>query len=297
MSYKIGVLGIGKMGFPISCNLFDDGNDVVAYDISPRTIEELKHRGIPAASSPREVMEHSEVVFSVLNECSQLASMLTGENGILAGAGQGKTIIDLSTSDPDASAALGEKLIENGVQYIDCGMTGGRVGALERKLVFMAGGDRPAFDRYVPLLKTISKSITFVGPLGSGHRMKLLHNAVSNSTFMAVIEAVVLGRMYHMDLQAMIDVFNVGNARSYATEVRYPQYIIPGTFNMGYTFKTGEKDFRMIMEIAKRKNFDLEISKITYDYYKYGVDIGRGDDDVTLLHKLLEERNTRKAKQ
>ena len=292
MSYRIGVFGIGKMGFPISCNLFDDGNEVIAYDISPKSIEMLNEKGIRVAKSPKDVMENADVVFSILNECSQLAAMLDGEDGILAGAGSGKTIIDLSTSDPDASSALGEKLIENGVQYIDCGMTGGRVGAVNRNLVFMAGGDRPTFDKYVPLLKSISKSITFVGPLGSGHRMKLLHNAVSNSTFMAVIEAVVLGRMYDMDLQAMIDVFNVGNARSYATEVRYPKYIIPGGFDMGYMFKTGEKDFRMIMEIAKRKNFNMEISKITHNYYKYGVDIGRGDDDVTQLHNLLAERNT-----
>ena len=96
-----------------------------------------------------------------------------------------------------------------------------------------------------------------------------------------------------MDLQAMNDVFNVGNARSYATEVRYPKYIIPGTFDMGYKFQTGEKDFRMIMKIAERKHFDMEISKITYDYYKYGVDIGRGGDDVTQLYNLLEERNTK----
>lgn len=293
MSYRIGIFGIGTMGLPISCNFRADGNQVTGYDINPKAVAAMEENGIFAAKTPREVMENSDVIFSVLLECSQLAAMLDGEDGVLAGAGQGKTIIDLSTSDPDASTELGERLIKNGIQYIDCGMTGGRVGAVNRQLVMMAGGDKPTFEKYRPLLETIAKSITFIGPLGCGHRMKLLHNAVSNSTFMAVIEATVLGRMYGMDLQAMIDVFNVGNARSYATEVRYPKYIIPGTFDMGYKFQTGEKDFRMIMKIAERKHFDMEISKITYDYYKYGVDIGRGGDDVTQLYNLLEERNTK----
>ena len=291
MSYKIGIFGIGTMGLPIACNFLADGNQVTGYDISPKAVAAMEENGIRVAASPRDLMEQSDVVFSILLECSQLAAMLEGQDGILA-AGPGKTIIDLSTSDPDASTELGNRLIENGIQYIDCGMTGGRVGAVNRNLVMMAGGDRPTFEAYRPLLETISKSISFIGPLGCGHRMKLLHNAVSNSTFMAVIEATVLGRMYGMDLQAMIDVFNVGNARSYATEVRYPKYIIPGTFDMGYKFQTGAKDFRMIMKIADRKNFNMEISKITYDYYQYGVDIGRGGDDVTQLYNLLEARNT-----
>ena len=293
MSYRIGVFGIGTMGLPISCNFLADGNQVTGYDISPKAIAAMKEHGIEAAGTPRELMERSDVIFSILLECSQLAAMLEGEDGILAAAGSNKTIIDLSTSDPDASVELGNRLIANGIQYIDCGMTGGRVGAVERKLVMMAGGDRPTFEAYRPLLETISKSITFIGPLGCGHRMKLLHNAVSNSTFMAVIEATVLGRMYGMDLQAMIDVFNVGNARSYATEVRFPKYIIPGTFDMGYKFQTGAKDFRMIMKIAERKNFNMEISKITHDYYEYGVDVGRGEDDVTQLYNMLEARNTK----
>ncbi len=292
MNMRIGVFGVGTMGLPISCNFLADGNQVMGYDVFPKAIAAMEEKGIAVAKTPRELMENSDVVFSILLECSQLAAMLEGEDGILAGINGEKTIIDLTTSDPDASTELGNQLIAHGVQYIDCGMTGGKVGAINRKLVMMAGGDKPTFDRYLPLLETIAKSITYIGPLGCGHRMKLLHNAVSNSTFMAVIEATVLGRMYGMDLQAMIDVFNVGNARSYATEVRYPKYIIPGTFDMGYKFQTGEKDFRMIMKIAERKKFNMEISKITYDYYKYGVDIGHGGDDVTQLYNLLEERNT-----
>lgn len=294
MSYRIGVFGLGTMGIPISCNFLADGNQVMGYGSSSKTVKNMREHGIGVAASPRELMEHSDVVFSILPEVSILASMADGADGILAGCpqGSGKTIIDLTTSDPDDSIAFGSRMISNGVQYIDCGMSGGKIGAEERKLVIMAGGDKAVFDEYRPLLETISKSITYIGPLGCGHRMKLLHNAVSSSTFMAVIEATVLGRMYGMDLQAMIDVFNVGNARSYATEVRFPKYIIPGTFDMGYKFRTAAKDFRMIMKIAERKNFHLEMSKITHDYYQYSVDIGHADDDVTQLYNLLEERNT-----
>lgn len=90
MSYRIGIFGIGTMGLPISCNFRADGNQVTGYDINPKAVAAMKENGIFAAKTPREVMENSDVVFSVLLECSQLAAMLDGEDGVLAGAGQGK---------------------------------------------------------------------------------------------------------------------------------------------------------------------------------------------------------------
>ena len=292
MKLRIGVFGIGKMGFPIACNLHDDGHELIGYDISESAKAMLLEKRIKVAQTPREVMENADLIFSVLNECSQLTAMMDGEDGLLAGCREeGKVIIDLSTSDPGASIPLGETFIENGIEYIDCGMTGGKVGAENRQLVLMAGGNRPVFEKYSPVMERLSKSINYIGPLGCGHMMKLLHNAVSNSTFNVVIEAAALGKLYGMDLQAMIDVFNAGNARSYATEVRFPRYIIPGTYDQGYTFKTGVKDFTMILKTADRKNFKMPMSEVTYDYWSYAEKLGLAEDDITTLYRLIQEKN------
>lgn len=295
---KIGLFGIGKMGFPIACNLSADGHEVIVYDVFEPAKEKLAGTALQWGKSPREVMKASEVVFFVGLECNQLKAMLDGEDGVLAGVIPGtQTIIDLSTSDPADSAPLGEYLEEQKLEYLDCGMTGGVVGAKTRNLVFMAGGKREVYDRYLPVLEKLSKSCTFIGGHGCGHRMKLLHNAVSNSTFNVVIEACVLGRMYGMDLQAMIDVMNVGNARSYATEVRFPKYIIPETFDQGYTFKTGCKDFRMILKTAAAKNFRMPMAENTFDYWTYASGLGLGEEDITTLYNLMEKKNTVSAEE
>lgn len=295
---KIGLFGIGKMGFPIACNLAEDGHEVTVYDVFEPAKEKLEGTKLRWASSPRQVMESSEVAFFVGLECNQLKAMLDGEEGVLAGVTPGaRTIIDLSTSDPADSAPLGEYLEQQGVDYLDCGMTGGVVGAKTRNLVFMAGGKREVYDRYLPVLEKLSKSCNFIGGHGCGHRMKLLHNAVSNSTFNVVIEACVLGKIYGMDLQAMIDVMNVGNARSYATEVRFPKYIIPGTFDQGYTFKTGCKDFRLILKTAEAKNFRMPMAENTYDYWTYASGLGLGEEDITTLYNLMEQKNTVSAEE
>ena len=279
---NIGLFGIGKMGLPIACNLAEDGNQVLVYDVFEAAKEKLTGTKVQWAPTPREVIEKSELTFFVGLQCNQLKAMLDGPDGVLAGAkGEPKTIIDLSTSDPTDSSALGAYLKEQGVDYLDCGMTGGVVGAKNRNLVFMVGGDQAVYDKYEPILEKLCKSKTFIGPQGCGHRMKLLHNAVSNSVFNVTIEACALGRMYGMDLQAMIDVMNVGNARSYATETRFPKYIIPGC-----------KDFRMILKIAQEKHYKMPFAEATYDYWNWASEQGHADDDITTLYKLIETKNT-----
>ncbi len=291
---NIGLFGIGKMGFPIACNLAESGNVLFVYDVFPAAKDKLEGTPLIWKDTPREVMECAEVVFFVGLQCNQLKAMLDGPDGVLAGAKSGgKTIIDVSTSDPSDSAPLGQYLKEQGVDYLDCGMTGGVVGAKNRTLVFMAGGEKAVFDKYLDILTSISKSRTFIGPQGCGHRMKLLHNAVSNSVFNVTIEACALGRMYGMDLQAMIDVMNVGNARSYATEVRFPKYILTETYDQGYPFDTGIKDFDMILKVAKEKNYKMPFAETTYDYWTWAQSIGKGSEDITNLYRLIEQKNVK----
>jgi 3-hydroxyisobutyrate dehydrogenase-like beta-hydroxyacid dehydrogenase len=293
MQHRIGVIGTGLMGFPIVCNLFNDGFGVTGYDINPKAIESLKEKSIPVAKNAREVAMNSDVIISVLNECSQLRGMLEGKDGLLAGVENGKVIIDFSTSDPEESVPLGEYLATKSITYMDCGMTGGRAGAVGRKLVFMVGGNKDTFEKYKYILEKLAKSITYIGPSGCGHTMKLIHNAVSHATFLAVMEATVLGKKLGMDITAMIEIFNIGNARSYATEVRFPKHILTGTYDMGYAYKSGYKDMKLIMKSAEKMKFNMPIGAAVFDYWKYAMDIGKPDEDVTTMFKLLEKKNAK----
>lgn len=290
MKHKLGIIGTGLMGLPIAINLHQDGFELIAYDKRENAVAQLKEKGIRVASSPKEVMENADVIFDVMNDTSCLQSVLTQENGLLAGMSGHKVIIDMTTSDPKDSIAIGESLKSHNVTYIDCAMTGGAIGAKNRKLLLMGGGDPAVFEECRYILDRISKQTIYLGKMGSGHYMKLIHNQLSHSTFLASCEAVLLGKRLGMDLNSMIEVFNCGNARSYATEVRFPQYILSGTYDAGGTFDTVHKDIGLVMKKADELHFDLPITKATYDYWSYPLALGKGQDDYSTIFKLLDEK-------
>lgn len=288
MNYKLGVLGVGLMGKPIARNLKESGYEVAVYDKDAAPVRELEAAGLMAAASPKELMERSDVVVDVLNDTVALEKVLSQPEGLLEGVNGPKVVIDMTTSDPEHSTAIGTRLKGRGVAYLDCPMTGGRAGAENRELVIMAGGDRAVFDACREILEAVSRKLVYLGKSGSGHYMKLIHNQLSHATFLAACEAYELGRRLGLDENAMMEVFNIGNARSYATEVRFPRYILSGTFDAGASFHTVGKDIGLVMKKANAINMDLPITRATFNYWRYAIDMGRGEEDYSRVVQLME---------
>lgn len=290
MKHTIGVIGVGLMGKPIAENLHNSGFDVTVYDKNPLPLEELSKKGLRRVHSPRELMELSDVILDVLNDTNALTAVLEQPDGLLAGINGPKILIDMTTSDPESSIPIGKRLKEQGVEYLDCPMTGGMVGAQNRELIIMAGGEEAVFNQVRGILAKISKELVYLGKSGSGHYMKLIHNQLSHSTFLAACEAYQLGSHLGINPEAMIKVFNIGNARSYATEVRFPKFILSGTYNAGASFKTVGKDIGLVMRKANSLNFDLPITRATYEYWRYAIETDRGADDYSTVINQMEEK-------
>jgi len=289
MKHKIGVAGVGLMGWNIAMNLKQSGFEVMAFDRNEAALAQLREQGIPSAGTGKELMESSDVILDVLNDTRGLEQILSQPAGLLEGINGRKIIVDMTTSDPEQSIPIGKRLKEKGVDYLDCPMTGGRTGAQNRELVIMAGGERAVFDEVAYILKEVGKAVIYLGPSGSGHYMKLIHNQLSHSTFLAACEAFDLGRELGIEADAMMEVFNIGNARSYATEVRFPKFVLSGTYEGGATFKTVGKDIGLVMRKANQMNFDLPITRATYDYWRHAIETGHGDDDYISIVKLIKE--------
>ena len=289
MQHRLGIVGVGLMGREIALNLFKAGFQITAYDKNRDALRELQENGIPSAASAKALMAENDVILDVMNDTSGLEMVLHQPEGMLEGVNGRKIIIDMTTSDPEKSIPIGKMLREQGVEYLDCPMTGGRAGARSRELVIMAGGDREAFDEVKYILEKLSKALFYLGPPGSGHYMKLIHNQLSHSTFLAACEAYELGVSLGIDPQAMIDVFNIGNARSYATEVRFPKFILSDTYDAGATFATVGKDIGLVMKKANSLNFDLPITRATYDYWRYAIETGHAGEDYSTIVNLMRE--------
>jgi 3-hydroxyisobutyrate dehydrogenase len=199
------------------------------------------------------------------------------------GASQGTIIVDMTTSHPHVSKKFAERLLKRGIEYLDAPMSGGVLGARNAQLLFMVGGKREVYEGCIPLFEAIGKRTLYMGETGSGHLIKLVHNQTALSVFVATCEAVILGEKLGLSMERMIDVFNHGTARSYASEVRFPKFILSKTYDMGATFASIYKDISIVKKVGKMAGVKLPITDHTYNYFKYAIDKGDSEEDFSKI--------------
>jgi 3-hydroxyisobutyrate dehydrogenase-like beta-hydroxyacid dehydrogenase len=250
-------------------------------------VERLRGAGATAAASPAALARQSEFVLLVVPDSGAVRQVLFGKDGAARAAARGSVIVDMTTGDPHSSKPFAVRLARRGIAYLDSPMTGGATGARAGRLLLMVGGERGVYERCLPVLERISKRAIRVGPVGSGHVMKLVHNHVSHAVFAATCEGVALGETLGLSPKDMLEVFNDGNARSYTTEVRFPKFILPETYDSGASFNIVCKDMALVRALGRRAKFRLPINDCTYRYWKHAVDAGMGREDWSKIVLLL----------
>lgn len=285
---RVGVIGLGNMGRPIAENLLRAGFPTTVFDLRPKAVDALRSAGARPASSPAAAARQSEMLFVVVPDSRAVRQVLFGRNGAARGAARGSVLVDMTTGDPHHSRPFADRLAMRGIAYLDAPMTGGATGAKAGRLLLMVGGDRGVYERCLPVLRRISKRAIHVGPVGSGHVMKLVHNHVSHAVFAATCEGVALGERLGLSPKDMLEVFNEGNARSYTTEVRFPKFILPKTYDSGASFNIVRKDMALVRALGRRAKFRLPINACTYRYWKHAVDAGMGREDWSKIVLLLQ---------
>ena len=235
------VIGLGNMGRGIARNLDRAGRLAAAWDIAEAARTDAALSPEVALVPPSQFGRLSFVLF-VVPGSAQIEEMLPG---ILARPHDGETLVDLTTSDPAKTKVNAAKARAAGRAYVDCGMSGGAIGADTAKMALMVGGADDAVAACRPIFDTIAGTVTHVGASGAGHAIKLLHNMVCHTNFMVVAEAGRLAERAGIPLETAIKVFNAGNARSYISEQRFPNHILSGKFDGRSTVSNLSKDLAM----------------------------------------------------
>jgi 3-hydroxyisobutyrate dehydrogenase len=251
--------------------------------------EELKTMGADIARSPAELAKRSDVIVLVVTNSTAVGELLFEQDGIAGAASKGAIVVDMTTSDPRVSRKYAKRLEKRGIEYLDAPMAGGALGARAAQLLFMVGGKHDVYERCIPLFEAVGKRSLYMGEVGSGHLIKLVHNQASLSIFVATCEAIILGEKLGLSMERMIEVFNEGNARSYASEVRFPKFILSKTYDMGGTFAIQYKDLSIVKKIGKMAGVKLPITDCTYRYFKYPVDRGESEEDFSKI--ILKMKN------
>ncbi len=293
----IGVVGLGNIGNGVAKSLARGGKwEVLAWDKDKNKQQALNSVEHLKITPLNKIARKAQVIFFVVPSTKEILECLEDDNGIFANARPGLVIYDLTTSYPVDSRAVCDKASKHHIYYLDAGTSGGPYKADNGKLLTMVGGERQAFLQTRSVLEAICDHIFYVGDSGAGHTLKLLHNIVCHATTLATAEAGHMAEKAGIPLDVMIDVFNVSNARSYASEFRFPNHIISRTWDGRSRIFNLHKDITMGKKLGQSLNADTTYTSATLNILDKAMALSMEEKDYTLLYRDFDKIRHAKIK-
>ena len=244
---RITVIGLGNMGRPMAACAARAGYQVVGFDTFAEARTKYTDAGGTSAATVADAVAGVAAVITLLPDGKIVRAAIEAIKTQLA---PGTVVIDMSSSAPLGTRALGEELIAAGLAFIDAPVSGGVKRAIDGSLAIMAGGDAETIDRAEPILRSMGKSVFRTGPLGSGHAAKALNNYVSAAGLAAAAEAVAIAGRFGIEPNILVDVLNASTGRNNSTENKLKQFVIPELFTSGFSMALMAKDIQTADELA-----------------------------------------------
>src|SRR5262245_25535572 len=288
MQGPVGFIGLGIMGRPMAKNLLKAGYALIVHNRSQAAVQELVGLGAKSAGSADAVARDSQVVILMLPNSPDVELVALGPQGLLEGARSGQTVIDMSTISPLVSQKVGAALANKGVRMLDAPVSGGEKGAIEGALSIMVGGDRAVFDEMLPIFQAMGKTITHLGPLGSGGFTKLANQIIVAVNLTALGEALTLARKAGLDRELTLKALAGGLAGSRCLDQKTPNYV-QGTYKPGFKVDLHYKDLGLIMESARALGVPLPATAVVQELFSALRVKGRGQLDHSAVITLLED--------
>ncbi|MBT2396652.1 2-hydroxy-3-oxopropionate reductase [Streptomyces sp. ISL-100] len=258
---KIGFIGLGIMGSPMSENLLKAGYDVTGYTLEQPKIDRLVAAGGKGASSIAEAVKDADVIITMVPASPQVEAIAYGPDGILENAKKGALLIDMSSITPQTSIDLGKAGAEKGLRVLDAPVSGGEAGAIEAVLSIMVGGSQEDFDAAKPVLDALGKTIVLCGPHGSGQTVKAANQLIVAVNIQACAEAVVFLEKSGVDLEAALDVLNGGLAGS-TVLTRKKANFLNRDFAPGFRIDLHHKDMGIVTDAARNVGAALPVGAV-----------------------------------
>lgn len=295
----VGFVGIGNMGAPMARRLAGAGHALVLFDLHPEAAEAIAAEA-PSVTVARDLgalAERCATVITMLPDAAAVRGVVLGrEGGLVPGLARGSVVVDMSSSAPLATRALGEELEPHGIALIDAPVSGGVPRARDGTLTIMAGGDPETLVSVEPMLAAMG-TVHRTGPLGSGHAMKALNNYVSAAGLLAVCEALIVARAFGLDPHVLNGVLNASTGRNNTTDKKVEPYILSGAFDSGFALDLMRKDVGIAHELAERLALDAPWLTGCADLLeRAAATLGPGADHTAAfayLEQLLEGRAQR----
>jgi 3-hydroxyisobutyrate dehydrogenase-like beta-hydroxyacid dehydrogenase len=283
---SLGFVGLGVMGSRMVKRLLDAGHSVTGYNRTKSKAQWLLEAGMKWADTPRAVAEAGEITFSMVTNTEALEAVTGGADGILAGLGAGKIYIDMSTVSPAASREIAQRVKSKGAQMLDAPVSGSVITLEEGKLSIMAGGDREAFQRALPILEAIGPKVTHVGANGLAVSMKIATNLSLAVQMLAFSEGVLLAEKSGITRETAVEVLLNSVIASPMVKYRGP-FVLKMPDEAWFDVNMMQKDLLLALEMGRQLDVPLPTTAITNEMLTAARGMGLAEKDFAILFEVL----------
>jgi len=285
---RIGWIGLGKMGMPMSQNLVKAGYGLIGYDVDKACTKRMKEFGVAYADSAQGAAEQCDVIFSMIPDDRALEDVYLGSRGVLQGARQGTVLIDMSTVSPEVSSRVGEQVDKFGLAYLRAPVSGSTDAAKAASLTILVSGPREAYERCKPLFECMGQKIFHVGGKDEARYLKLLINMMVGITSAMTAEALAFGKKGGLEWEQMIDMINSSVVASPLIGFKV-QLLKDRQYPPMFTVSQMSKDFDLALSAGRTLDVPMPLTALVRQLYGMMKAQGKGELDYFGLAALLEE--------
>lgn len=275
----IGVVGLGNMGLGMALSLQRAGFQVLGLDKSSQTAAKASEQGISLAKDLAELVGSADCIVLSLPNSAIVRALLVGADGVASLAKRPVTIIDTTTADPEITRELATQLKGQDIVLLDAPVSGGPGGAMRGELTMFIGGEPADVQAAMPVLSGMGKNLFHIGDTGAGNITKIVNNLLTAAQLLTAAEAFRMAEAAGVKTEQLLEAVNAGSGRSGVTLFNYPNRILPGTFNSGFTMQLMRKDVALAAALHDKLGVPVPVSKVVADLWRDSVDtLADGED-------------------
>ena len=287
--HDVAFVGLGVMGYPMAGHLAGAGHRVTVYNRTEKKAQQwVQEFGGKSAKTPRDAAASAQIVFSCVGNDADLASVMLGETGALAGMRKDAIAFDNTTASAKIARELYAEARKRGVHFIDAPVSGGQAGAVNGQLAVMCGGDKPAFDRAQPVAMAFAKAVTLIGDSGAGQLTKMVNQLCIAGLAEGLSEGISFGLAAGLDMKLVLQVIGKGAAQSWQMDNRGGT-MVDGKFDFGFAVDWMRKDLGLCLDEARNNGAPLPVAALVDQFYAEVQAMGGGRWDTSSLIRRLRK--------
>lgn len=285
---NVAFIGMGTMGAPMALNILKAGHKVTVHNRTREKEKPLAAAGAGRAESPAEAAKGNEIVITCVSDTPDVEAIILGETGVIRGITPGSIVVDMSTVSPSATRRIAAALAEKGVRMLDAPVSGGSEGAQKGTLSIMVGGESQDLENVRPVLETMGKTITHVGPIGAGQLTKAINQIVVAGTYWGVAEGIAIGLKAGLDMEKVVQAVGGGAAGSWAM-INRSGNMISNSYPLGFKVQLHRKDLNIALEVARELGVTLPVTAYVEQVETGLIARGHGDEDISVIARSIRE--------